>query len=217
MDADGEVVSAAWLSLSISAAAVALAAVAAVPLGAALGLAKSRWKAPLVVAARVGMSFPTVLVGLLVYGLFSRRGPLGAWDQLFTPQAIVVGEFLLALPMIVALGETAVSSLDPRFLETSRALRLSRVRTMSLALFEAREGFVVALLAAFARCVTELGVALLVGGNLRDETRTLTTAIALETSRGDFERAVRLGWVLVALALGLNLAAVLARRRTAPA
>ncbi len=217
MSADGDVLAAAWLSLSISVGAVLIAAGAAGPLAAWLGLSRSPLRTPLVVAARVGMSFPTVLLGLLVYGLLTRHGPLGAWGLLYTPQAIVAGEVLLAFPMIVALGETAVSSLDPRLRETAAALRLSKARTMRLALSESREAVTVALLAAFARCVTELGVALLVGGNLRGETRTLTTAIALETSRGDFERALALGWVLVALAVGLNLAAVVLQRRTARA
>jgi tungstate transport system permease protein len=215
MEDGGEVVSAAWLSLSVSAAAVALAAVPAIALAAAIGLARPRVRAPLAVAARVGMAFPTVLVGLLVYGLLSRRGPLGSWGLLFTPQAIVLGEMLLAFPLIVALVESSIASLDPRFRETAAALHLPRARAAWLALSESRDAVTLALLAAFARCVTELGVALLVGGNLRGETRTLTTAIALETSRGDFERAVRLGWVLVALAVGLNLAVVLLRGRTA--
>lgn len=214
MDDGGEVFSAAWLSLSISAAAVAIAAVPAIPLAVAIGSASPRIRAPLAVAARVAMAFPTVLVGLLVYGLLSRRGPLGSMGLLFTPQAIVLGEVLLAFPLIVALVESSIASLDPRFRETVAALRLPRMRAARLALSETRDTVTLALLAAFARCVTELGVALLVGGNLRGETRTLTTAIALETSRGDFDRAMRLGWVLVALAVGLNLAVVLLRART---
>ncbi len=214
MQGEGDVLSATWLSLAISAAAVAIAAVPGVPLGAWLGLSRSRWRAPIVLAARVGMSFPTVLIGLLVYGVVSRHGPLGRFELLFTPHAIVIGEVLLAAPMIVALGETATSSLDPRFRETVAALRLSRARAVWLACVERREAIGVALFAAFARCVTELGVALLVGGNLRGETRTLTTAIALETSRGDFDRAMRLGWVLVALAVGLNATTAILQRGT---
>jgi tungstate transport system permease protein len=213
MDGRGELLSAAWLSLAISATAVALAAVPAIAAAAAIGLAPPRVRAPFAVAARVAMAFPTVLVGLLVYGLLSRHGPLGSWGLLFTPQAIALGEVLLAFPLIVALVETAIASLDPRFTETAATLRIPRMRVAWLALAETRDAVTLALLAAFARCVTELGVALLVGGNLRGETRTLTTAIALETSRGDFGRAMRLGWVLVALAVGLNLAVVLLRRR----
>ena len=210
----GEVLSATWLSLWVSASAVVLAAVLAIPAAAAIGLAPARVRAPFAVAARVAMAFPTVLVGLLVYGLLSRHGPLGSLGLLFTPQAIVIGELLLAFPLIVALIETAIASLDPRFRQTASALRLSRTRTAWLALSETRDSVTLALLAAFARCVTELGVAMLVGANLRGATRTLTTAIALETSMGNFDRAMHLGWVLVALAVGLNLAVVLLRGRS---
>ena len=214
MEGGDELLSATWLSLWVSACAVALAAVVAIPLGAVIGLAPPRVRVPLAVASRVAMAFPTVLVGLLVYGLLSRHGPLGSLGLLFTPQAIVMGELLLAFPLIVALVETSIASLDVRFRETTRALGLSRTRTAWLALSETRDSVRLALLAAFARCVTELGVAMLVGGNLRGETRTLTTSIALETSMGHFDRAVRLGWVLVALALAFNVAVALLRRRT---
>lgn len=205
--------SAASLSLGLSAAAVTIASLPGVPLAAALGLTRSRRRDLFLVGARVGMSFPTVVVGLLVYGLLSRSGPLGALGLLYTPHAIVLGEVLLALPLVVALGASAVGALDPRFRDTAVALRLGRRRTTLLAISEARDGFVAAILVAFARCVTELGVALLVGGNLRGSTRTLTTAIALETSRGDFGRGLGLGFVLISIALVVNVAVALSFRR----
>lgn len=208
-----EVLSAASLSLGLSATAVTIASLPGVPLAAALGLSRSRRRDVFLVAARVGMSFPTVVVGLLVYGFLSRSGPLGSLGLLYTPQAIVTGEVLLAFPLVVALGASAVGALDPRFRDTARSLRLGRGRTVMLAVSEARDGFTAAILVAFARCVTELGVALLVGGNLRGSTRTLTTAIALETSRGDFARGVRLGLVLVGIALLVNIAVAVAFRR----
>lgn len=199
-----DVAEASALSLGISTAAVGLAAVPGVPLAVALGLSRSRGAAAAEFAARTAMAFPTVVVGLVVYGLLSRHGPLGGFGLLYTPQAIVAGEFVLALPMIVALGAAAVRALDPRFAETLRALRAGRLATAWLALREARTGFLAAGLAAFARCVTELGVALLVGGNLSGSTRTLPTAIALETSRGDFERGLVLGGVLLGVAIAVN-------------
>jgi len=208
-----DVVSATGLSLGLSAAAVAIASLGGIPLAAALGLARSRRRDLAMLGARVAMSFPTVVVGLLVYGLFSRSGPLGRLGLLYTPQAIVVGEVVLALPLVVALGASAIGALDPRFRDTARSLRLGRARTMRLAVSEARDGIAAAILVAFARCVTELGVALLVGGNLRGRTRTLTTAIALETSRGDFAQGIRLGVVLILLALVVNGGAALAFRR----
>jgi tungstate transport system permease protein len=209
-----DVVSAASLSLGLSAAAVTIASLPGVPLAAALGLSRSHRRDVLLLGARVGMSLPTVVVGLLVYGALSRSGPLGSLDLLYTPTAIVIGEVLLALPLVLALGASAVGALDPRFRDTAVALGLGRGRRMWLAVSEARDGFVAAILVAFARCVTELGVALLVGGNLRGSTRTLTTAIALETSRGDFSRGLRLGFVLIALALLVNLGVAVAFRRT---
>jgi tungstate transport system permease protein len=211
-----DVLSATTLSLALSVSAVAIAALPGVPLAAALGLWRSRTGDVFLVAARVGMSFPTVVVGLLVYGLLSRSGPLGGLGLLYTPQAIVVGEVLLALPLIVALGASAVGGLDPRFRDTARSLRLGALRTTRLAVVEAGDGFAVALLVAFARCVTELGVALLVGGNLRGSTRTLTSAIALETSRGNFARGLALGVVLVAVALVVNVVVALSFRRPGP-
>lgn len=210
---DGEVWAAARLSLWLSAVAVFLAALPGVPLGALLGLARGRASDAALLVARVGMACPTVIVGLVVYGTLSRHGPLGDLDVLYSPAAIVVGEVLLALPLIVALGASSVDGLDARFAETVRLLRLPRRRAVLLAVLDARDGFTAALLVAFARCVGELGVALLVGGNIRGSTRTLTTAIALETSRGEFERAVGLGLVLLALALGVNAVVALVFRR----
>jgi tungstate transport system permease protein len=192
-----------------------LGALPGVRVGAALGLSRARGGDVFLVAARVAMSFPTVVIGLLVYGLFSRSGPLGSLGLLYTPQAIVVGEVLLAFPLVVALGASAAGALDVRFRDTARILGLGPARTALLAVREAGEGFVAALLVAFARCVTELGVALLVGGNLRGSTRTLTTAIALETSRGNFGGGLRLGLVLVAVALLVNVVVALSFRRSA--
>ena len=199
-----EVLEAAGLSLGISAASVALAAAAALPLAVALGLSRSRAAEALLFAARLGMAVPTVVVGLVVYGLLSRHGPLGPLGLLYTPQAIVLGEVALGFPMVGALGAAAVRGLDPRFFETLRTMGAGRVAMARLAVREAWDGFLVAVLAAFARCVTELGVALLVGGSLRGTTRTLTTAIALETSRGDFVGGLALGGVLLAVALLVN-------------
>jgi len=205
-------------SLVLSTLAVAIAAAPGLALAAWLGLTRSRWKRAFTLAARVAMAFPTVVVGLVVYGMYSRSGPLGSLELLYTPQAIVTGEVLLAVPLVAALGAASIRSLDARFAETARALRLSPFRTAVLAIREAREGVFAALCAAFARCVTELGVALLVGGNLAGSdllhgTRTMTTAIAMETSRGDFSRGIWLGLVLVAVAAAVNITADVLLRR----
>ncbi|MCE9634471.1 MAG: ABC transporter permease [Planctomycetes bacterium] len=199
-----DVAEATGLTLAISVASVVFATIPALPLAVALGLSRSRAADVALVAARTAMAFPTVLAGLVVYGMVSRHGPLGSLELLYTPSAIVAGEVMLAFPLVVALGASAVRGLDPRFEETLRGLGVTGVRRMLLTVREAGPGVVTAILAAFARCVTELGVALLVGGNLKGSTRTLTTAIALETSRGDFDRAVHLGCVLLAVAVVVN-------------
>jgi tungstate transport system permease protein len=146
------------------------------------------------------MGVPTVLLGLIGYALFSRRGPLGPLDLLYTPGAIILCELLLALPMIVALAHSAAAAVDPLARETALTLGGGRWRALTVVASEARSGVAAAVLAAFGRVATELGIALMVGGNLKGQTRTLTTAIALETSRGDFARAVALGTILLALA-----------------
>jgi tungstate transport system permease protein len=198
-------------SLVLSSLSVAIALPFGLAVGAALGLTRSRWRRAWTIAMRVAMAFPTVVVGLIVYGVYTRNGPAGSFGLLYTPYAIVTGEVLLACPLIAALAAASIRSIDPRFLETARSLRFGRVRTALLAVGEAREGVYAALCAAFARCVTELGVALMVGGNLvgvdvLHGTRTLTTAIATETSRGDFSRALWLGVALVGVAAAVNFA-----------
>lgn len=196
----------ALLSLGITAVAVAIAAVPGVVLAALCGNSRSRWARGTLFGARLLLAMPTVIAGLLVYALLTQHGPLGSLRLLFTPTAIVLGEILLAFPAIVALGGAAVRSLDPRFADTLRSLRCGTALRVLLTLREARSGFAAAILAAFGRCVTELGVALLVGGSLAGLTRTLPAAIAMETARGDFDRALALGGVLLALAFGVNLA-----------
>lgn len=216
-----EVVAPALRSLVFSVLAVAIAAVPALPFAVALGLSSTRRSRVLLVLARIGMAVPTVVVGLVVYALLTRHGPLGRLGLLYSPAAIVIGETLLAFPMLVALGAAAVQGLDPRFHDTVRSLGLGRLAAGRLALRDACDGVIATVLAAFARCVTELGVALLVGGNLAGagllgSTRTMTSAIATETSRGDFGRALWLGGVLVAVATAVNLATEALRRPRSP-
>jgi len=134
----------------------------------------------------------------------SRRGPLGAIDLLYTPWGIIVGEFCLALPIIVSWTHTAVSGLDPRVPETALTLCAGPIRRWRTYLFEARQGIALAILTAFARCFTELGIAMMVGGNIKYHTRTLTTATALETARGEFERGVAMSLVLLAMAIAIT-------------
>ena len=156
--------------------------------------------------ARAGMAMPTVLVGLLCYAVLSRRGPLGPLELLYTPTAIILGEVLLALPIVISLSYAAVATLEPAVAETARTLGAGPVRRLLTYLDERRLAVTAAVMTAFGRCVTELGVALMVGGNIKYRTRTLTTATALETSRGELARGVAMSLILVGLALAVMLA-----------
>ncbi len=195
------VYSAAWRSLWISSTAVALAMVLGLPLGIWLARTQFPGNRLLVILFRAGMALPTVFVGILCYGLFSRRGPLGALELLYTPQAIIFGELLLAIPIVVGICHGGIQSLDPRVAETAWTLGVSRWRRWATYISEARTSVTLALLTAFARCVTELGIAMIVGGNILHRTRTLATAAALETSKGELARGMALGMILLIIAL----------------
>jgi len=198
------VFSAAWRSLWISSLAVALATLLGLPLGTWLARAQFPGNRLVVLAFRVGMALPTVFVGMVCYALFSRRGPLGALELLYTPWAIVIGELALALPIIVGISHGAVKSLDPRIAETAWTLGARPLQRWWTYVSEARVSVMLAILTAFARCVTELGIALIVGGNIKYRTRTLATATALETSRGEFARGIALGTLLLVISLAVT-------------
>ncbi|MBI4508483.1 MAG: ABC transporter permease [Deltaproteobacteria bacterium] len=200
------------LSLRVSLAATVLASLVGIPLGTCLGSTRFPGRRTLVVATNALMAVPTVLIGLLVYALLSKRGPLGPLGLLYTPTAMIFGEALLALPLIVALSRAAVENLDVRAKETAVTLGAGPFRTVMVLANEARPALLAAILGAFGRVVSELGIALMVGGNIRGETRTLTTTMTLATSRGDFELAAALGVVLLVLALGVVLLAEVMRR-----
>jgi len=153
---------------------------------------------------RAGMALPRVFIGSVCYAMFSRRGPLGPMELLYTPWAIVCGEFVLALPLIVSLSHAAIRELDPRVGETAWTLGAGLLGRCKTYLSEARLGIVLAILTAFARCVTELGIAMMVGGNIKNRTRTLATATALETGKGEFGRGMAMGFILLAIAVGVT-------------
>jgi tungstate transport system permease protein len=151
-------------------------------------------------------ALPTVVVGLFVYSLISRSGPLGFLSFLFAPPGVVMGQTFLALPIVASLVYAGLAKLDPRFRETLRTLGAGGLRALIATAREARAVLVAALVAAFGRVVGEVGVCMMLGGNIRGSTRTMTTAIALDASKGEFERAMALGLVLFALATVVNLA-----------
>ena len=191
-------------SLGISLAAMAIAAPAAIAVGFVLAVTRFPGRRVVILLLQSLLSFPTVVVGLLLYLLLSRRGPLGAWELLFTPEAMVIGQALIAFPIVCAFALAAVQAADPRLLETARLLGASPLRAGLTTLREVRFALVAAVLSGFGRVISEVGCALMVGGNIAGATRTIPTAIALETSKGAFTEGIALGIVLMLIALAVN-------------
>jgi len=193
-----------WLTMVVSLVATAIGVVLGVPLGTALGLGRFRGRTPLLVAVNTGMGVPPVLAGLLILLLLWRDGPLGSWGMLFTPQAMVLAQSLLAIPIAAGVTAGAVGGLSPIAREQLAALRLGNATSGWIAVREAWPGVAAAVAAAFGRVVSEVGAVLVVGGNIQGETRVLTTAIVQEARQAQFGAALALGIVLMALALMIN-------------
>ncbi len=199
-----EVFGIAALSLKVALTATVVSCLIGIPLGFALGWSRLRGRRAVLLLLNTALAFPTVVIGLIIYGLLARHGPLGALGLLFTWQAIVAAEVILALPIATALSAAAVQTVDPRVRRTALTLGAGTLRTAWAVAREARFALAAAVVVAFGRVLSEVGAALIVGGNIRHETRTLTTAITLATSQGNFSLAVALGLVLLALALTVN-------------
>jgi tungstate transport system permease protein len=214
---DASVIDAATRSLWVSIVAVVAASAVGIAIGLVLARKRFTGRSVVVVVFRVGMSVPTVLIGLLCFGLLSRRGALGEFELLYTTWAIVLGEFFLALPIVVTLTHGAITRLDRRVFETAITLGAGVIQRAMTYLREARLAIMLAVLTAFSRCFTELGIAMIVGGNIAGRTRTLTTATALETARGEFASGVAMSLILLTIALLVTLAIALLSRGTAEA
>lgn len=187
-------------SFAISISAIAAAGLAGVPLGYWLAAGRLKGIRALKILFYSLMAFPTVLVGLILYSIFSRSGPLGALRLLFTPEIMAIGQFLIALPVVVVFSMAAVKAVDVRVFETAFALGAGRLKVALTVLQEARSGISAALAAGFGRAITEVGCAMIVGGNIRGTSRILPTAIVLETSKGNLDKAIALGIVLLLVA-----------------
>jgi tungstate transport system permease protein len=195
------------LTLRVTLGALAIALLLGVPLGAAVGLARRLPGRSLIVPViYTGMGLPPVLVGLFVYLMLSNRGPLGDLGWLFTPTGMVLSQTIIAFPLVVGLTMAAVQGVDPDLRTQMRALGATRRQVVLTTLAEARVGVTAAVVAAYGSIISEVGAVMLVGGNIEGETRVLTTAIVLETRRGNFALALALGTVLLALAFLTNLA-----------
>jgi tungstate transport system permease protein len=193
-----------WVSLKTSLGGLALATPAAVALGYLIATHRFPGRRIAIWLAQAALSLPTVLIGLLLYLLLSRHGALGGLHWLFSQPGIMFGQFVIALPVLLAFTLAAVQAADPRYAETATTLGASRWRVMATLLYEVRFGVMAAVISGFGRVISEVGCALMVGGNIENETRTITTAIALETSKGEFAQGIALGIVLVAIALLMN-------------
>ncbi len=200
------------LSLAISLSATALAALLGAPLGALLALSRFPGRQAIIVVLNAMMGLPPVVAGLMVYLLLSRSGPLGPLGLLFTPQAMVITQTLLVLPIIAALTRQTVEDLWREYRDELEAMRIGRTQRIVTLLWDARFSLVTAVLAGFGRAAAEVGSIIIVGGNIEGFTRTMTTAIAMETSKGNLPLAMGLGAVLIVLVMAVNALAWVVRR-----
>ena len=192
------------LSLIVSLSAVAGAALIGLPLGAFIALARFPGRELTIVVLNALMGLPPVVVGLAVYLLLSRSGPLGSWGLLFTPQAMIIAQTILVAPIIAALARQTIEDLWVEYRDELAAMDVGLSGRIATLLWDARFSLVTALLAGFGRAAAEVGAVIIVGGNIDGFTRTMTTAIALETSKGDLPLALGLGLVLIAIVVVVN-------------
>jgi tungstate transport system permease protein len=202
-----------WLSLRVSLSATAIAFALGLPLGMLLAFGRFRGRRPVLALVNTGMGMPPVVVGLLVTVLLWRSGPLGELGLLFTPSAMVVAQAAIGLPLVAGLSAAALQHVDPDFRVQMQALGASRARALWEVAIEARLPLIAAAMAAFGALISEVGAAMMVGGNIAGETRVLTTAAVLEASRGEFAIAVALGLILLTVAFAVNLSLTTLQQR----
>jgi tungstate transport system permease protein len=183
-----------------------LSLIPALPVGFALSAGSWKGRRTLVALLNALTALPTVVIGLLVYSLISRSGPLGDLDLMYAPGGVILGQAFLAFPVVASMTCAALAGLDPRFRETVHTLGAGRWLTLVATFREAKGVLAAAVVTAFGRVTGEVGVSMMLGGNIRHVTRTMTTAIALDASKGEFERAISLGLVLLIIAVAVNIA-----------
>lgn len=212
---EGDLWQIAGLSIRVSGLATVLSCLIGFPVGAAIALARFRGRAPMTTALNAAMGLPPVLVGLCVYLALSRSGPLGPLGLLFTPTAMVIAQTCLITPLVAALTRQIVEEADGRLGEQLRSMKLSLAQRVAAILFDTRHALIVVVLAAFGRAIAEVGAVIVAGGNIAGYTRTMTTAISLETQKGDVPLALSLGIVLVGIVIAVNVAGALLRSHVA--
>jgi len=208
-----ETYSAIWATVKVSSYSIGGSLIVGIPLGFCLGYFDFKGKKSLRTMVDTLMALPTVFIGLLVYAFLTHRGPLGNLGLLFTLPGIAVGQTILALPIVVGLSATAVEGMDFKLRTTIMSLGANRRQLFISSLWESRHGILAGAIAAYGRVMTEVGISMMVGGNIKWHTRTITTAIALETNKGQFGMGVALGLVLLTIAFCVNLSLSFLRRR----
>ncbi|MGB7257800.1 MAG: ABC transporter permease [Pseudolabrys sp.] len=212
LSADPALIAIVRLSLVVSLSAVALASLIGVPLGAVIALTRFPGREAAIVALNALMGLPPVVAGLAVFLALSHSGPLGSWGLLFTPQAMVIAQTILVAPIVAALARQTIEDLWVEYRDEFAAMNVGAFGRVATLIWDARFSLVTALLAGFGRAAAEVGAIIIVGGNIDGFTRTMTTAIALETSKGDLPLAIGLGMVLIAIVVLINALAWGARR-----
>jgi tungstate transport system permease protein len=213
IEGDDQTWSAVSATLTVSGYSMGASLIIGIPLGFFLGYFSFPGKTKIRLIVDTMLSLPTVFIGLLVYAFLSRRGPLGDFGLLFTLPGVAIGQTILALPIVIALCATAVEAMDRHLRITLISLGASRSQLVLTSLWEVRYGIFAAALTAYGRVMTEVGISMMVGGNIKWYTRTITTAIVLETGKGMFAMGIALGLILIAIAFVVNLSVSFARKK----
>ncbi|MFC1859592.1 ABC transporter permease [Thermodesulfobacteriota bacterium] len=202
---DPEMISIVGVSLRVSLTSTLIAGLFGIPLGFYIAFTELPGKRMLITALNTLLALPTVVIGLFVYAFVSRRGVFGPLDLLYSQKAIIIGQVILVVPVVAAFTIAAISRIDERYRKTAMTLGANQIQTAWIVFREARFGIVAAVVAAFGRVISEVGISMMLGGNIKGFTRTMTTAMALEYDKGSFILAVALGIVLLLLSFGMNL------------
>lgn len=206
MSGNESVYSAIYTTVSVSSWSLMISLIIGLPLGFALGYYNFFGKSVVRTIVDTLLALPTVVIGLIAYVMLSQSGPLGEFNLLFSQQAIIIGQIVLGLPIIIALTATQVEAVDKRLYTSLKGMGARPIQILTATLIEARFGIMTAAMTAYGRIITEIGISMMVGGNIKYHTRTVTTAIALETGKGEFVTGIALGLVLFAVALIVNIA-----------
>ncbi len=202
---DREVFRIVLFSLRVSSIAIIFASLVGIPLGFLLGVKEFWGKKFIVVLVNNALALPTVVVGLVIYSFISRVGPMGYFGLLYTPTAVIIGQFVLSMPIIIALTHSAIQGIDVKVRRTALTLGATEIQAAWSVIKEARYAVMSAIIAGFGRIIAEVGSAMMLGGNIKGTTRTMTTAISLETSKGEFGFGIALGIILLLISLSINI------------